>query len=72
MRYNDGLLWVTASMMTGWVYMSFIFVLPVLLFAFSGSVFVALYGNIQREPGYSQAQWLRLVRFFYRNRVRQR
>ncbi len=23
MRFRDGLLWVTASMMTGWVYMSF-------------------------------------------------
>ncbi len=48
MRLNDGLLWITASMMTGWVYTSFILVLPVLLLAFWGSVFIAFYGDIRR------------------------
>jgi len=71
LRFSDGLLWVTASMMTGWAYMSFIFVLPVLLLAFAGSVLIAIYGDIRRVPGYSQTQWRRLVRFFYRNRMRQ-
>jgi hypothetical protein len=71
MRYSDGLLWVTSSMMMGWVYMSFIFVFPALLLAFTGSVLIALSGNIRRAPGYSQTQWLRLVHFFYRNRMRQ-
>jgi hypothetical protein len=36
MPFGDGLLWVTASMMTGWLYISFIFVLPVLLVVFGG------------------------------------
>ena len=31
MRFSDGLLWIRASMMTGWLYMLFIFVLPVLV-----------------------------------------
>jgi hypothetical protein len=71
MRFSDGLLWVTASMMTGWLFMSFIFVLPVLLVVFSGSVLIALYGDIRRAPGYSQTKWHRLVCYFYRNRMRQ-
>jgi hypothetical protein len=71
MRFSDGLLWVTASMMTGWLYLSFIFVLPVLLVVFLGSVLIALYGDISRVPGYSQAKWHRLVYYFYRNRMRQ-
>jgi len=72
MRFIDGLLWVTSSMMTGWVYMSFIFVLPVLLLAFTGSILVALYGDIRRTPDHSQTQWLRMVHFVYRNRMRPR
>ena len=69
MRLSDGLLFVTSSMMMGWVYISFVLVFPALLLAFTGSVFVAVSGNIRRAPGYSQTQWLRLVRFFYRNRM---
>jgi len=72
LRYRDGLLWVTASMMTGWVYMSFFFVFPVLLLTFTGSVLIALYGDIRRAPGDSQTQWRRLVRFIYRNRMKQK
>jgi amino acid transporter len=71
MRFRDGLLWVTASMMTGWVYMSFFTVWPVLLVVFWGSVFFAIYEDLSRSPGYSQARWHRLVSYFYRNRMRQ-
>jgi hypothetical protein len=71
MRFSDGLLWVTASMMTGWLYLSFIIVLPALLIVFSGSVLIALYGNISRAPRYSQAKFHRLIYYFYRNRMRQ-
>jgi len=70
MRFIDGLLWITASMMTGWLYMSFIVVLPVLLFVFPCAVLIALYGDIRRTPEYSQAKWHRLVSYFYRNRMR--
>jgi hypothetical protein len=42
MRYRDGLLWVTASMMTGWVNLSFLIAFPVLLFVFVRSVLFAM------------------------------
>jgi amino acid transporter len=71
MHFRDGLLWITASMMTGWVYMSFLTVWPALLVAFWGSVFFAIYGDLNRAPGYSPARWHRLVSYFYRNRMRQ-
>ncbi len=71
MHFRDGLLWITASMMTGWVYMSFFTVWPALLVAFWGSVFFAIYGHLNRAPGYSQTRWHRLVSYFYRNRMRQ-
>jgi|GEM_PF-2447716 len=70
MRLDDGLLWITASMMTGWVYLSFIFVLPVLLLVFSGSVLIASYGDIRRLPDFSRTKWHGLVYFFYSNRLR--
>lgn len=72
MSYRDGLLWVTASMMTGWLYMSFILVLPALLLAVSGSVLIALYGDVRRIPGFARAKWPRMVHYFYRNRMRQK
>jgi hypothetical protein len=71
MPFGDGLLWVTASMMTGWLYMSFAVVFPALLVVFWASVLIALYGDICRVPGYSQAKWQGLVHYFYRHRMRQ-
>ena len=71
MCFRDGPLWVTASMMTGWVYMSFFTVWPVLLVVYCGAVFFAIYGDLNRTPGYSQSRWHRLVSYFYRNRMRQ-
>jgi hypothetical protein len=71
MPFRDGLLWVTASMMTGWVYMSFFTVWPVLLVVFCGSILFSIYGDVTRASGYSQARWHRLVSYFYRNRMRQ-
>jgi len=49
MRFRDGLLWITASMMTGWVYMSFLTVWPALFIAFLGSVVFAIYGDLNRQ-----------------------
>ncbi len=71
MRYRDGLLWVTASMMTGWVNLSFLIAFPVLLFVFVRSVLFAMVGDMRRSPGYSQDRWLGMVRYFYRNRMMQ-
>jgi hypothetical protein len=56
MPFRDGLLRVTASMMTGWVYMSFFTVWSMLLLVFWCSVFFAIYPDLNRAPGYSQAQ----------------
>jgi hypothetical protein len=70
-RFNDGLLWVTASMSTGWLYFSFFFVLPVLFVVFFGAVLIALYGDVRRAPARSPARYQRLVHYFYRNRMRQ-
>lgn len=72
LRFNDSLLWIAASMMPGWFYLSFLFVLPILLFAFAFSVLVALYGDIRRSPDDAPTHWHRFVRFCYRNRMRQR
>ena len=66
------MLWVAGSMMAGWLYLSFIIVLPVLLFAFAFSVLAAMYGDIRRLPAYAQTKWHRFVRLCYRNRMRQR
>jgi hypothetical protein len=71
MSFREGLLWVTASTMTGWMYFSFVVVLPSLLFVFFASAFIAIYGDLRRKPEYARAKWHRLVRYFYRNRMRQ-
>jgi hypothetical protein len=70
MHFQDGLLWVTGSMMTGWMIQSFITVPAALLAAFSSSVLVAGLGEIRRRPEYAQTKWLHIVRFFHRNRMR--
>ncbi len=71
LRFGDGLLWVTRSMMTGWLWMSFFTVIPGLLVVFCGSVGTALYGDIIRNPGFAQAKFHGLVSYFFRNRMRQ-
>jgi len=68
MTLRDGLLWVTASMMTGWSTLSFATVFPSLAVAFFGSVFVALASDLRRDPQYATQNWLLIVRFFYRHR----
>jgi hypothetical protein len=72
LRFNDGMLWIAGSMMAGWLYLSFVIVLPVLLFAFAFSVLAAIYGDIRRSPAYAQTKWHGFVRLCYRNRMRQR
>ncbi len=69
LRYWDGLLLVAASMMAGTMYMSFLMVLPVLFVVFSGSVLIAINGDIRGAPGYAPARWLRLIQYFHRNRM---
>lgn len=69
LRYRDGLLAVAASMMAGTMSMSFFMVLPVLFVVFSGSVLIAINGDIRGVPGYAPARWLRLIQYFHRNRM---
>ena len=68
--FRDGLLWITWSMLTGWMNMSFLTVTPTLLTAFFGSILIATYGDLQRRPEYAPAKWSQIVAFFYRNRMR--
>jgi xanthine/uracil permease len=70
MSFHDGLLWVTRSTITGWMTMSFFTVTPALVTAFFGSILIALYGDLQRQPDYAPAKWAQIVSFFYRNRMR--
>ncbi len=71
LRFGDGLLWTTRSMMTGWLWMSFFTVIPGLLVVFWGSVGIALYGDVTRKPGFAHAKFHGLVSYFFRNRMRQ-
>jgi hypothetical protein len=70
MSFHDGLLWITRSMITGWMVMSFFTVTPALLTAFLGSIGIALYGDLRRQPRFAPAKWSQVVSFFYRNRMR--
>ncbi len=67
--YWHGLLWVAGSMLAGTLYMSFFLILPVLMVVFSGSVLIACFGDIRRDPSYAPDRWLRLIQYFYRNRM---
>jgi hypothetical protein len=53
LSFNDGLFWITGSLMTGWLYLSFVVVLPGLLIVFATSVIIAIYGKFSRTPAYS-------------------
>jgi hypothetical protein len=68
--YWNGLMWVAASMMTGWTYMSFFIVLPVLLVVFPVSVLIAILGDLRHSSGYAADKWSRIVSHFYRHRMR--
>lgn len=71
MTFRDGLLWVTSSTMTGWMYQSFFTVLAGLVGAYCAAVFFAFADDLRRNPNYAQERWLQTVRFFYRHRMRQ-
>ena len=70
MPFQDGMLWITWSMITGWSTFSFCTVPPALLSAFLGATVVAIYGDLLKRPEYAPEKWSRIVAFFYRNRMR--
>jgi hypothetical protein len=72
LSYWEGLLVVTASMMTGWVYSSLIVALPVLAFTFAASFLFAVYAEVRRVPGEAAERFHKLVSRLYRNRMVQR
>jgi hypothetical protein len=71
LNYQDGLLFVACSMMTGWTYLSIVIVVPSLLITFVASVLFALYADLSRSPSKAAALFHRLVTVFYRNRMHQ-
>jgi hypothetical protein len=72
LSYWDGLLVVTASMMTGWMYSSLIVALPVLAFTFVASFLFAVYADVRRVPGEAAERFRKLVGRLYQNRMVQR
>jgi hypothetical protein len=71
LSYWNGLLIVSASMSTGWVQMSFLFVLPSLLVVFLASVLFAAYAEVRRVPAEAAVRFQALLMWFYGNRMRQ-
>ena len=65
--YKTGLLYVTAFMQTGWVYLSFLYVVPALLGMCIASVALAVYSL--KDPDSSRRRFAALVQFFYRHRM---
>jgi len=72
LSYWDGLLVVTASMMTGWMYSSFIVALPVLAFTFVASFFFAVYADVRQAPSEAAERFHKLVVRLYQHRMVQR
>ena len=72
LSYWDGLLVVTASMMTGWMYSSLIVALPVLAFTFVASFLFAVYADVRQVPGEAAERFHKLVVRLYQNRMVQR
>jgi len=71
LTYREGLLFVTSSMMTGWTYLSLLFVFPALLFTFIASVGIAIVNDIAGTRQRSAQTFHRLVAGFHRHRMRQ-
>lgn len=70
LAYREGLLFVTRSMMVGWVYLSLVFVLPALMATFVASVVIALYHDITGTRHKAAQSFHRLVVIVYRHRLR--
>ena len=71
LSYWDGLLVVSASMMTGWTYNTVVVVFPALLYTFLASVYFALLADARRAPKEAQERFHRLVYRMYQHRMRQ-
>jgi hypothetical protein len=71
LTFREGMLFVAASMSTGWMYMSLFFSLAGLAIAFAAAVGLSLYNDITRSPAQSPIVFHRVVAAFYRHRMRQ-
>ena len=71
LSYRDGLLFVIASMMTGWVQLSAVFVFPALLIAVTASIVIAGYSWPIGGGSGAPERFHRLVAFFHRHRMHQ-
>lgn len=72
LSYWDGLLIVTASMMTGWMHSSLIVALPVLAFTFVASLLFAVHAHVRRVPGEAAERFRKRVVRLHQNRMVQR
>ena len=71
LSYWDGLLVVSSSMMTGWVYNTVVVIFPALLYTFLASLYFALRADVRRAPKEAREHFHRLVYRMYQNRMRQ-
>lgn len=71
LRYWDGLLVVSASMMTEWIYNTLVLLLPALTYSFLASIYFAVLSDIRRQPLKARERFHRFVYRMYQNRMRQ-
>lgn len=71
LRFWDGLLVVSASMMTGWIYNTLVLLLPALTYTFLASIYFAVLSDIRRQPLKARERFHRFVYRMYQNRMRQ-
>jgi hypothetical protein len=65
----DGLLYVNAATSIRWMYVSFFLGFFGVLIILISSAGIAIHGDIQRNPDRTKTNFIRLISFFYRNRM---
>jgi hypothetical protein len=71
LSYWDGLLVVSASMMTGWVYNTIVVLLPALLYTFIASVYFSVIADTRYKTEDACVRFHKLVYRMYQKRMRQ-
>ena len=69
LTYIEGLLYVAATMQTGWSYASLLVVFPALLVAYFASVGLALASLVPGRRAVAARGFRKLIQFSYRNRM---
>lgn len=71
LSFWDGLLFVSASMSTGWMYFSMAFVFPALMAVFVASICLSAYCDLVPSSKTAAYRFHKLIFLFYQNRMRQ-